>query len=174
MVKQGIRGALLHACATVLPCKAILLYHACVTALPCKARQCTFRLRAERHRLASLCAPCKGGWVSNAAPVAIKTHPHPSQEDCACKRNPFRRRIACDPNSLLHPLEGEGAFKVLLGTPLRADFPRMQYQIPFSPCTQPNQSFLRDGGDQRASSVVNAGQCEASAAGCIGTFHREQ
>ena len=34
---------------------------------------------------------------------------HPNQEDCACKRNPLRRRIACDPNSLLCPLEGEGA-----------------------------------------------------------------
>jgi len=39
----------------------------------------------------------------------LVTHPHPSQEDCAYKRNPLRRRIACDPNSLLRPLEGEGA-----------------------------------------------------------------
>ncbi len=62
------------------------------------------------------------GWVSNAAPVAIETHPHPSQEDCACKRNPLRRRIACDPNSLLRPLEREGAFKVLPGV-VKSFFP---------------------------------------------------
>ena len=39
----------------------------------------------------------------------LVTHPHPNQEDCACKRNPFRRRGACTTKPLLHPLEGEGA-----------------------------------------------------------------
>ena len=34
-------------------------------------------------------------------------------------RNPLRRRIACDPNSLLRPLEGEGARTVPVGYLLR-------------------------------------------------------
>ena len=36
MVEQGIRGALLHACVTALPCKAMRPPPACGTAQPCK------------------------------------------------------------------------------------------------------------------------------------------
>ena len=54
-------------------------------------------------------SPFKGevGWGMGLSAMH-QTHPHPKDGTQACKPVPFRRRIACDPKPLLHPLEGEG------------------------------------------------------------------
>ena len=45
--------------------------------------------------------------------IADETHPHPNRladRVRASMREPFRRRIACDPKPRLHPIEGEGTW----------------------------------------------------------------
>ena len=71
--------------------------------------QATCRLLAERLGLATLGAPCKGGWVKQSAE---ETHPHPNLP--LEGEGVFSRLLkSCFAKPCLHPLEGEEVLSFL-------------------------------------------------------------